>query len=335
MSKRKEDYHFISIAVVDGSLVELSKLDLSPWGIRSLHVKNDEFKDFIKSLSKGDSFEYNWEYFEKWVLRGGNDAGYVGGYDEFNILVPLNFEKPVEVNDYFDVIEAIRLMHPSIISIKHIIDVQIFDGNSMHIGGLSTYNNRTRWPSDEDWYKYHFNYPEDQLELSSKFLRVIKERIPKLQYVANSMRYYSGSFRVNDLEMSFVSLCICLESIVPTAEQLTFRFRRNLAVLCGENLETGKSILEKVKKLYNYRSKLVHFGMKKEDYKYFDNYLDYAQIIASRMLIEMIIHNVPTIKQLDERINELGIGEGKKVSKWYRPFKGNIINWVRVSSYKL
>ncbi len=157
----------------------------------------------------------------------------------------------------------------------------------------------------------------------------------ELLYRANSQRYYSGSFRVNDLEMSFVSLCICLESIVPSSEQLSFRFRRNLAVLCGKDLNAGKSILEKAKKLYGYRSKLVHSGMKDEDYKSFNNYLDYAQIIASRMLIEMITHNVSTIKELDQKINELGIGEGNKISVGYIPFEGNIINWSRVSSYKL
>ncbi len=335
MPKQQEEYHFISFAIVDGSLVNLSKLELSPWGVRSLHVKDDEFKDYIRTFSKGEWFDYNWKYFEKWVLRGGNEAGYVGGYDDFNILVPKNIKRPVDEKEYFDLIEAIRLMHPSIISIKHILNVQVIDRNSFHFGGLSTFSSRFRWAPDEDWYKYHFKYPDDQLEPTSKFLKIIKERLPNLEYVNNSMMYYSGSFRVNDLEMSFVSLCICLESIVPTAEQLTFRFRRNLAVLCGEDLERGKLIQEKVKKLYNYRSKLVHFGMTKEDYKSFDRYLDYAQIIASRMLVEMIIHNVPSIKELDEKINQLGIGDGRRISKRYRPFKGNIINWIRVSQYNL
>jgi hypothetical protein len=61
--------------------------------------------------------------------------------------------------------------------------------------------------------------------------------------------------------------------------------QKNLSVLCSDSNDTGKKIYKKANQLYGYRSKLVHSGMTSKDFKKFDLFFEYAQILASRMII--------------------------------------------------
>jgi len=324
---------YIYFASVGGTYVDFSLLDLSPWGIRGGLIEDSNTEKFIKSNSLANQEERNWNLVKgnSQCIEGG--VGLHGDWEYMNLLWPIDLDNPPKESDFFEAIEAIRLVHPSELYIQNIFDAEYFKGKGICFGSWSTYTSY-RWNKYQNPKDHYFSYPEMYLDETNSFLAFFKENYEKRDYIKNSIRYYSDSFRVNSPEMAFICLCICLETIVPGKEQLSFRFRRNLAVLCSESAEKGQRIFQKANQLYGFRSKLVHSGMSSKDFKKFDLFFEYAQIIASRMIIEMLLHDIPKIEDLDKRITELGFGQGSIISKNYKEFKGNVITWHKVSEYE-
>ncbi len=52
------------------------------------------------------------------------------------------------------------------------------------------------------------------------------------------------------------------------------------------------------------------------------------------MIIEMLLHDISDIKELDKKITALGFGKGQAISKDYKEFKGNIMTWLKVAEYQ-
>lgn len=328
----KESY--IHFATVGGTYVDFDNIDLSPWGIKGGLVENSSTESFIRSISMEGHAERNWKHVKdvSQSADGMGGPGLHGDWEYMNLLWPLDLKNPPPESNFFEAIEAIRVIHPSEIYIQNILDAQYFEEKGIFFSGWSIYN-KYYWHKYPEPQNHYFNYPKKYLHETNEFLSYYKN-YRKRDYIQNAIRYYSDSFNVNSPEMSFICLCICLETIVPGTEQLTFRFRRNLAVLCSESFERGKRIYEKAHQLYNYRSKLVHSGMGSKDFKKFDLFFEYAQILASRMIIEMILHDIPKIEDLDRKLTELGFGQGKAISENYKEFQGNITSWLKVSEYE-
>ncbi len=327
----KESY--ISFASVGGSYVNLKNLDLSPWGIRAGLVEDSETESFFRSNSVKEEDERNWKLIKDASQGSVGGISKHGDWDLMNLLWPIDLNNPPTESDYFESIEAIRVIHPSEIYIQDIFTAQYFNEKGIFINGYITYKSF-------HWFKYHnprdhyFQYPKEYLKETNEFLEFYKTNYKKREYISNAIRYYSDSFNVNSIEMAFICLCICLETIVPGKEQLSYRFKRNLAVLCSESNEKGKRIFSKANLLYGYRSRLIHAGFNSKDFKKFDLFFEYAQILASRMIIEMLLHSIQTIEELDAKITELGFGQGKTISENYKDFKGNILTWDKVSEYE-
>lgn len=329
MSDKEKD---IYMASVGGTYTNFSHLDLTPWGIQGGLVEDSKTKDFIKSVSLKNHADRNWKHVKRnsQGIKGG--VGMHGEWKHMNLLWPIDFVNAPTESDYFQAIEAIRVVHPSELYIRNIFGAQYYEGEGIYFSDWSTFSsdfyNKYQNPQE-----HYFYYPERHLEETNRFLAFYKENYGKRDYIMNAIRYYSDSFRVNSPEMAFLCLCICLETIVPGRDQLSFRFKRNLAVLCSESPEKGRRIFEKTHQLYTYRSKLVHSGMSSKDFKKFDLFFEYAQILASRMIIEMLLHDMPKVEDLDKKITELGFGQGKDISKNYKEFRGNALTWHKVSEY--
>ena len=330
-SEPKESY--IDFAAIGGSFVDFQNIDLTPWGIQGGFVENPETEKFIRSISMKDHDERNWKHVKEVTQGVDGGVGMHGDWEHMNLLWPLDFNNPPSEHDYFEAIEAIRVIHPSEIYIRNILGAQYFEGQGIYFSSWATYSTY-HWYKYEESQEHYFIYPEENLKETNEFLAFYKKNYNKRDYIRNAIRYYSDSFRVNSSEMSFICLCICLETVVPGKEQLSYRFKRNLSVLCSDSSERGKKIYSKANQLYGYRSKLVHSGMTSKDFKKFDLFFEYAQILASRMIIEMLLHDIPNIEDLDKKITELGFGQKKEISENYKEFRGNISTWIKVSEYE-
>lgn len=330
----KESY--IHFATVGGTFVDFSNLDLSPWGIKGGLVESKTTEDFIRSISKDIWSDRNWKKVKdiSQCSDGRDGAGRHGDWEYMNLLWPIDFDNPPSETDYFEAIGAIKVVHPSELYILNIIGAQYSHDNGIFFSSWSTYEAH-HWHKYQNCQNFYFKYPERDLHETNAFLGFYKANYKTRPYIQNAIRYYLDSFNVNSAEMSFICLCICLETIVPGKEQLSYRFKRNLAVLCSESYEKGIKIYNNANLLYGYRSKLVHSGMNRKDFQKFELFFEYAQILASRMIIEMLLHNMPTIEDLDKKLTELGFGQGFKISKEYNEFRGNSSVWYKVSEYEI
>lgn len=332
MEPQTKESH-IEFASIGGTYVDFCNIDLSPWGIQGGLVESIDTEKFIRSISIEGQADRNWEQAKSASQGVDGGVGMHGDWEYMNLLWPMDLNNPPTISDYFEAIEAIRVIHPSEIYIRNILYAQYFEEKGIYFNGWATYSSY-HWNKYENPEEHYFLYPKENLKETNEFLAYYKNNFEKRDYIRNAIRYYSDSFRVNSSEMAFICLCICLETIVPGKEQLSYRFKRNLSVLCSESKEKGEKIYLKAKQLYGYRSKLVHSGMTSKDFKKFDLFFEYAQILASRMIIEMLLHDIPKIGELDRKITELGFGQRDAISENYKEFKGNILTWFKVSEYK-
>ncbi|MCH8555669.1 MAG: hypothetical protein LAT76_10955 [Schleiferiaceae bacterium] len=327
---------WINFATVGGTFIDFKHLDLTPWGIRGGLIESKGTENFIRANSMADMAERNWKHVKKVSQSsdGLGGPGLHGDWEYMNLLWPVDFNNPPSVEDYFEAIGAIKVIHPSELYIQNILSAQYFEEKGIYFSGWSTYNHY-HWDKYKEPQDHYFVYPEENIQETNEFLAFYKVNYKKHGYIQNAIRYYLDSFNVNSAEMSFICLCISLETIVPGNEQLSYRFRRNLAVLCAESYEGGKKIYKNANLLYSYRSKLVHSGMTSKDFAKFELFFEYAQILASRMIIEMMLHDIPSIKDLDKKLTEFGFGQGNSISERYKQFKGNISTWFKVFAYDI
>lgn len=320
----------VFIASIGNSYVDFSKLDLSPWKIRGGKLLDEITKNYLtREFSLTDTA---WEQITNATQRGVGSGMYID-YEHRSLLWPLDKNDPPSKADFYEVIDIIKILHPSEVYIHNIFHTS-FDKDCGRQVGMWSQNDSHVWTKYENPEEHFFIYPEKHFKETNKLLRLFKEN-KGISYINNAIKYYSDSYIVNSREMSFICLCISLETIVPGNEQLSFRFRRNLAVLCSSTEEMGNKIFEKAKKLYTYRSTLVHSGMNKKNNDKFDIYFKYAQFLSSRMIIEMILHQISNIEALDKRLTELGFGEKQKISLDYKELVSNLPTWIEVSEYKL
>lgn len=327
---------WINFASVGGTYIDFAHLDLTPWGIKGGLVENKSTEEFIRGNSMPGEEDRNWKHVKNVSQSsdGKGGAGMHGDWEYMNLLWPLDFTNPPSESDYFEAIGAIKVIHPSELYIQNVLGAQYFEGKGIYFSAWTTYDHY-HWHKYNEPENHYFDYPVEHLKETNEFLAFYKQNLRKRDYIRNAIRYYLDSFNVNSVEMSFICLCICLETIVPGREQLSYRFKRNLAVLCAETQDTGKKIYKNANLLYGYRSKLVHSAMNSKDFDTFELFFEYAQILASRMIIEMLLHDIPSIEELDRKLTEFGFGQGNTISKGYKKFQGNVSTWLKVSEYEL
>lgn len=68
------------------------------------------------------------------------------------------------------------------------------------------------------------------------------------------------SYQTQNLNLSFLSLMISLETLFNPGSELRYRISRNVAVVLGKDKKHAKSIFSDIKNLYNQRSEIVHSG---------------------------------------------------------------------------
>lgn len=327
---KDEEYSNVSFAIIGGSYIDFSIIDLTPWGIQGGLIESEKTEKHIKEISYRKFANRNWSHIIKIAQSpDGTGEGKHVDWQIMNILWPIDLDNPPKIEDYFDAIGAIKVIHPSEVHILSILEAQYFKGEGIYYSGWSTYDQHY-WNKYSDPHDHYLNYPEELLGDTNKFLGYYHSTYKEINYIDNAIKYYLDSFNVNSPEMAFLCLCICLETIVQGKEQLSYKFKRNLAVLCGETLEKAKNIYRNADKIYSFRSNLVHAGKNKKDNLNFDAFLEYTQILASRMIIEMLKHQISDITEFNNRLNELGFGDMLKISPTSITYKVNVITLTKI-----
>lgn len=82
--------------------------------------------------------------------------------------------------------------------------------------------------------------------------------------VKTALKYLELSFDLETEEtendIAFITAMTGLESLFSIDQEIRYRLAHHTAVLLGKNQESSKDIFKDIKKLYDYRSKIVHGG---------------------------------------------------------------------------
>lgn len=306
------------IPVLKNSAYDLSKFDFSSASIRILNIQSDEFKDYIRALNPG--------------FEGGNFAFFNSIIKEIHypidsryVVVKSNY-KEFSKEEIYNVHLLLLILFPSglqVESIVHFIDEENFVQRS-YISSLET-----SYCAEENY----LNFDDDFLDEANEFINLSFSRINFKNYVGLSIENYINSFNVSHLHFSYIALCMSLENLINGSQELSYRLKRTTAILCGKTSEHSNIIFKNLGKIYNLRSKIVHG----ENYtpQEIGTKIEYLQYLVSRVLIELLIHNITTNKELDNLTTSLGFGDRQKLSAEWKLFKINVVTYHKIQRAEL
>ena len=155
-------------------------------------------------------------------------------------------------------------------------------------------------------------YHLESSELPDLQIFIQNTKLPfKQSFLQLAFENFELSYKIRNMNLSFVSLMISLETLLnPGEHELTYRISRNTAVLLGKDREESKQIFSEVKELYKKRSQIVHYGksniIKKGDLLKLRNYV--------RDSIKQIYKMGENKNEILDLLNSCGFGERVKGS---------------------
>jgi len=281
--------HF-TVLIITNTQSKLSKLKFPDFDI--INIKSENFKKFQEKTNLQKTF-INTEH------------SYFIEKERFAI-VHKDQSKKFGSKKVYDLYNFLLLMFPSNLSVEYILDFKIDEAKP-------TFQNSTSFElRDEEEEKFLF-FNELRSEEINNFIETYYPSYLNIGFLKSSIQNYISSFDNPYYHFSYISFCISLESVVNGHNELLYRIRRNLSVICGKNQETSQTIYQNLNKIYKLRSKIVH-GAEFSDEKVYE-YINYLQSIVSKMIIELMIHKVSNLNELNDRLTSLGFGDRDKISE--------------------
>lgn len=313
----------LDIPVFYGTFANLTKLDLSFINAKIVLHKGNHFRNFFKTLLHPDVFQYS---YSSAVYDYENYPIYEGNKIKRYAIIPIDYRKPFLEEHWHHFYQMMLSIYPSDFALIEIIHLDPYNGK-FQCGGKSYYDFNTS--GDGTFDHFMFIAPQEY-RFVRNYLKQYFYSSLRLNYLKYILSMYSNSFKEISPTYQYISLIICLEVIVEGKEQLTYKLRRNTALLCGETIESCKRIYKNVDQLYKLRSAIVH-GAIKPSYKNFKEYHAYLKKLVARLIRELIVHNIPTIEELNEKLTVLGYGQNEKLSKKYVPSRYPIVDNIHLS----
>ncbi len=313
----------IDIPVFYGTFADLTKINLHFINGKIVRHDGKLFKKFFKSVLSQDDFNSD---FSKIIKKHNNENLYEGDHVWSYAIIPVDIEKAFESDNWNHFYQLMLSVFPSDFSlIKTINLVYLEDKYKLR----SIYATPFSETGNDAFDNFMFIAPEEY-----RFVRYYLKKYFKtsfdLKYLKYILSVYSDALRDKNSIYKYLSLIICLEVIVEGNEQLTYRLKRNVALLCGQNVESCKIIYNNVGQLYKLRSAIIH-GNIKPSYKNFIEYNDYLKMLVAKLIRELIVHNIPTINELNDKITVLGYGQNNLLSLNYKSSKHPILDNIRLS----
>lgn len=292
-----------SVFIITNSNSDLTKIKFPEFDI--VNIRSAIFKKFCeKTFTRTEEFlpkideEYQYDKIERFaIIKKENKK-----FGERKIHKVFNF---------------LLILFPSTLSVEYMLDYQTINDN---LRFSSIFHNERNISSRGTF----LSFEDDKVDEINIFIEKYFENYLEIKYLKSSIQNYLNAFDSNYFHFAFIAFCICLESITVGKAELNYRIARNIAVICGKDRETSKLIFKNIKKIYNLRSEIVH-GTEFSDDKVSD-YLYYLELICSKLITELLKHNINNIDSLNEKITTLGFGERNIISEnWNNTNFNNII----------
>lgn len=306
------------IPVLRYSKIDLSIFDFSDFDIKILDIESDEFGEYIRNLYKG--FYPGSISFFKDIEEEPHSQKY-----KRYAIIKNNPLSDFETDKILKVYCTLLLLFPSALQVQYSVHFGDDDGTRWTTKVPYPYGGESK---SEDEYLKIDNYSQSKLYNVNKLIKVIYPRFNFENYIGLCYMNYYNSFTASHLHFSYTSLCISLENLVHGKGELTYRIRRIAAIIAGNSKEDCKIIFNNLNIIYDLRSKIVHG----DTYKSNDilNKIDYLRGFISRIIIELLVHNVEKNEDLNEIITSLGYGQRNLISTGWEFYELNEINTSKI-----
>lgn len=297
----------ITIPIITNTIFDLSKIDFSFKDISIYNIKSEEFENYIEEQQK-DFKKPNLVFYDDIKDR------IFGKYDEKYAIVKNN---PKDNFSYPDIIKAFYLLliiYPSDLQIEYEI-TYLYENNFFQRSNRREYRRRhfSTYPGNI------FKIENISLECINDYVKIVFDKIQFKNYIGIALQNFITSFEASHWHFQFLTLMIALESIVHGNQELTYRLKRNVSILCGIDKEDCSNIFKQLTDMYSVRSKIVHGGDYDTEVVY--NHIIPLQKIVASTIKELLLHNIEKNEELNIILTEIGYGDRSKISKNWKIFK--------------
>jgi len=313
----------LDIPVFYGTYANLTRLDLSFANAEIVIYKGKKFRTCFKGLLDPSVFDRDYK-----VLTL-EDKKFFVPQDKIlkkYAIIPIDIHKPFTTDIWYHFYQLVLSIYPSDFALIEILHLTLSE-DKYRDGGKSFYQFKT---TGEKYLDNFMFIASPEYAFVRKYLKNYFESSRNLKYLKYILSVYTNSFFEENLIYQYISLMICLEVIVEGKEQLSYKLKRNTAILCGRSMESCKLIFNNVDQLYKLRSAIVH-GEIKPSYKHFKEYHEYLKKLVARLIRELVVHNIPTITELNNKLTSLGYGQNKLISANHINFKYPLLDNIQLS----
>jgi hypothetical protein len=301
------------IGVFDGATDDILFLDFEFLNLKQARTDSPEFQQYLESFvdKLGSTFYYSWQH--------DGPGGYKPNMYAF---FPIDLSTPVNKTVFEELESIILIMLPSEFQLTGLAYYQL------EANGKYRESYAHQWDFTSHWYlasgSHHdsellrFN-PLDAPKMNAFILNYFdkKEMLKDFGVVIGS---YIEAFSQKSAKMAYINLCIALEAITKAENEITYRIRRNCAVINANSKNEGRVIFENVKHFYALRSRIVHGAGR---LNYLSEYFFKLRALVSRTIIEIMTFDIKSRKELEVLIDENGFGDKENLGKSYFQQKFN------------
>jgi len=176
-----------------------------------------------------------------------------------------------------------------------------------HMGAISPNieTRRNKMPPDESFERMTATLP--------LFDKIMKNQTNEFSMspLIIALLLYQRAMEEEDHLKDFLDLVVVLEAMFNDGKgEVTFKIRQRTSNFCGESIEEKKEIFEKIKKVYNARSDLVHGSdLTLDRYGEYHSFKTYLIPIIQKCLLKFIekSNQGMTKKQINNELDEIAL----------------------------
>ena len=169
--------------------------------------------------------------------------------------------------------------------------------------------------------EYFYSHDKNLKEIN-RYIKKVFLDFYKFEYVRLAILHFITSFYASHAHFQYINLCMALETLVEGDVELSYRMKRGVAILVGDNEYSCQIIFKNSTHIYSLRSAIVH-GENYDNNK-LKEYLPYLKKLVARTILELLLHKLNR-GNLNEFLTKAGFGQRHLLSQKYKPFELSLI----------